>query len=314
MARRLPPLNALRAFEAAARHLSFTKAAEELYVTQAAISHQVKALEEALGVQLFRRLNRRLMLTDAGQLYLPALTAAFDGIDAATGRLRADENAGSLTVSVANSLAAKWLLPRLPRFRERHPEIDVEVSAADRLVDFGRDDVDMGIRYGLGNYPGLKVDPLMEDTIFPVCSPRLVDGRLVDGRLVDGRLVDGPPPLRAPEDLRHHTLLHDDVRTGEAPNWRAWLAAAGVAGVDPSRGPRYSHSSLVLQAAIDGQGVALGRSSLVSLDLEAGRLVQPFGPALPSHYACYVVSPVATAERPKIKAFRDWLLEEAGRP
>ena len=304
MARRLPPLNALRAFEAAARHLSFTKAAEELYVTQAAISHQVKALEEALGVQLFRRLNRRLMLTDAGQLYLPALTEAFDGIDAATGRLRADENAGSLTVSVANSLAAKWLLPRLPRFRERHPEIDVEISASDRLVDFGRDNADMGIRYGLGNYPGLKVDPLMEDTVFPVCSPRLVDGRL----------VDGPPPLRAPEDLRHHTLLHDDVRTGEAPNWRAWLAAAGVAGVDPSRGPRYSHSSLVLQAAIEGQGVALGRSSLVSLDLEAGRLVQPFGPALPSHYACYVVSPVATAERPKIKAFRDWLLAEAGRP
>jgi LysR family glycine cleavage system transcriptional activator len=138
----------------------------------------------------------------------------------------------------------------------------------------------------------------MEDTVFPVCSPRLVDGR---------------PALRAPEDLRHHTLLHDDVRTGEAPDWRRWLTAAGVAGVDPSRGPRYSHSSLVLQAAIDGQGVALGRSSLVSLDLEAGRLVQPFGPTLPSHYACYVVSPVATAERPKIKAFRDWLLEEAGR-
>ena len=304
MARRLPPLNALRAFEAAARHLSFTKAAEELYVTQAAISHQVKALEEALGVQLFRRLNRRLMLTDAGQLYLPALTEAFDGIDAATGRLRADENAGSLTVSVANSLAAKWLLPRLPRFRERHPEIDVEISAADRLVDFGRDNADMGIRYGLGNYPGLKVDPLMEDTVFPVCSPQLVNGRL----------VDGPPPLRAPEDLRRHTLLHDDVGTGEAPNWRRWLTAAGVTGANPERGPRYSHSSLVLQAAIDGQGVALGRSSLVSLDLEAGRLVQPFGPALPSHYACYVVSPVATAERPKIKAFRDWLLEEAGRP
>jgi LysR family glycine cleavage system transcriptional activator len=298
MVRRLPPLNALRAFEAAARHLSFTKAAEELYVTQAAVSHQVKALEQALGVRLFRRLNRRLMLTDAGQLYLPALTAAFEGIDAATARLRADEDAGTLSVSVANSLAAKWLLPRLPRFRERHPEIDVEVSALDRLVEFGRDNVDMGIRYGLGNYPGLRVDPLMEDTVFPVCSPTL---------------RDGSPPLRARADLAQHTLLHDDVPAGEAPDWRAWLAAAGVAGVDPSRGPRYSHSSLVLQAAIEGQGVALGRSSLVSLDLEAGRLVQPFGPALPSHYACYVVSPAATAERPKIKAFRDWLLEEAGR-
>ncbi len=298
MARRLPPLNALRAFEAAARHLSFTKAAEELYVTQAAISHQVKALEEALGVQLFRRLNRRLMLTDAGQLYLPALTEAFDAIDAATARLRVDENAGRLVVSVANSLAAKWLLPRLPRFRDRHPEVEVEISAADRLVDFSRDNVDMAIRYGLGHYPGLRVDPLMKDTNFPVCSPALLASAV---------------PLRVPGDLRHHILLHDDVSTFDAPDWSKWLADAGVTGVRADRGQRYSHSSLVIQAAIDGQGVALGRSTLVALDLEAGRLVQPFGPALPSRYACYVVSPPATAERPKIKAFRDWLLEEAER-
>ena len=297
MARRLPPLNALRAFEAAARHLSFTKAAEELFVTQAAISHQVKALEAALDLQLFRRLNRRLMLTDAGQLYLPALTEAFDAIDTATARLRADENAGRLVVSVANSLAAKWLLPRLPRFRERHPEIEVEISAADRLVDFGRDNVDMAIRYGLGRYPGLRVDPLMKDTNFPVCSPGL---------------LAGPVPLREPGDLRRHSLLHDDVSTFDAPDWSKWLAAVGVTGVRADRGQRYSHSSLVIQAAIDGQGVALGRSTLVALDLEAGRLVQPFGPALPSVYACYVVSPPATAERPKIKAFREWLLDEAG--
>jgi len=296
MARRLPPLNALRAFEAAARHLSFTKAAEELFVTQAAISHQVKALEAALDLQLFRRLNRRLMLTDAGQLYLPALTEAFDAIDTASARLRADENAGRLVVSVANSLAAKWLLPRLPRFRERHPEIEVEISALDRLVDFSRDNVDMAIRYGLGRYPGLRVDPLMEDTIFPVCSPGL---------------LAGPVPLREPGDLRHHSLLHDEVGPAEA-GWPKWLADAGVTGVRADRGQRYSHSSLVLQAAIDGQGVALGRSTLVALDLEAGRLVQPFGPALPSSYACYVVSPPATAERPKIKAFREWLLDEAG--
>ncbi|MHA1152834.1 MAG: transcriptional regulator GcvA [Alphaproteobacteria bacterium] len=297
MARRLPPLNALRAFEAAARHLSFTKAAEELFVTQAAISHQVKALETALDLQLFRRLNRRLMLTDAGQLYLPALTEAFDAIDTATSRLRADENAGRLVVSVANSLAAKWLLPRLPRFRERHPEIEVEISAADRLVDFGRDNVDMAIRYGLGRYPGLRVDPLMEDTNFPVCSPAL---------------LAGPIPLSQPADLSRHSLLHDDVTTSDAPDWRKWLAAVGVSGAWTDRGQRYSHSSLVLQAAIDGQGVALGRSTLVALDLEAGRLVQPFGPALPSSYACFVVSPPATAERPKIKAFREWLLDEAG--
>ena len=296
MARRLPPLNALRAFEAAARHLSFTKAAEELFVTQAAISHQVKALEAALDLQLFRRLNRRLMLTDAGQLYLPALTEAFDAIDTATTRLRADENAGRLVVSVANSLAAKWLLPRLPRFRERHPEIEVEISAADRLVDFGRDNVDMAIRYGLGRYPGLRVDPLLEDTIFPVCSPGL---------------LAGPVPLREPGDLRRHSLLHDEVSGDEGPDWPFWLAAVGVTGAWADRGQRYSHSSLVLQAAIDGQGVALGRSTLVALDLEAGRLVQPFGPARPSSYACYVVSPPATAQRPKIKAFRDWLLDEA---
>ncbi len=297
MARQLPPLKPLRAFEAAARHLSFTKAAEELHVTQAAISHQVKTLEDSLQTQLFRRFNRRLMLTDAGQTYLPALTAALDQIDAATRRLRADDRSGDLKVSVATSLAAKWLLPRLLRFRQQHPDIDVMVSASDKLVDFSRDDMDMGIRYGRGVYPGLRVDKLMQDTVFPVCSPVL---------------LQGPPPLREPADLRHHTLLHEEWgETINAPDWPAWLAAAGVTGVNPDRGPRYSHSSLSLQAAIDGQGVALARSSLVGLDLEAGRLMQPFGPVLPTNYACYVVSPEAAAERPKIKAFRDWLLEQA---
>ena len=297
MIRRLPPLKSLRAFEAAARHLSFTKAAAELNVTQAAISHQVKTLEEALQIQLFRRFNRRLMLTDAGQTYLPALTAALDQIDAATRRLRADDDTGNLKISVATSLAAKWLLPRLARFRARYPDIDVLVSASDRLVDFARDDVDLGIRYGRGVYPGLRTDKLMQDTVFPVCSPAL---------------QQGPPPLRRPADLKHHTLLHEEW--GErinAPDWRAWLAAAGVDDVNPDRGPGYSHSSLALQAAIDGQGVALARSSLVGLDLESGRLVHPFGPVLPTDYACYVVSPIATAERPKIKAFREWLLEQA---
>jgi len=297
MARRLPPLKSLRAFEAAGRHLSFTKAADELNVTQAAISHQVKSLEAALRMQLFRRFNRRLMLTDAGQTYLPALTGALDQIDAATRRLRADDDTGNLKISVATSLAAKWLLPRLARFRARHPDIDVQVSASDKLVDFARDDFDLGIRYGFGSYPGLRIDRLMQDTVFPVCSPAL---------------LQGPTPLLRPADLKHHTLLHEEW--GEpinAPDWRAWLAAAGVEDVNPDRGPGYSHSSLALQAAIDGQGVALARSSLVGLDLEAGRLVQPFGPVLPTTYACYVVSPTATAERPKIKAFREWQLEQA---
>ncbi len=297
MPRQLPPLKPVRAFEAAARHLSFTKAAQELNVTQAAISHQVKTLEDALQIQLFRRFNRRLMLTDAGQTYLPQLTEALDQIDAATRRLRADDDSGDLKISVATSVAAKWLLPRLAHFRHRHPDIDVQVSASDTLVDFARDDMDMGIRYGWGTYPGLRSDKMMQDTVFPVCSPAL---------------LQGPLPLNSPSDLKHHTLLHEEW--GEqvrAPDWRAWLAAAGVTGVNPARGPGYSHSSLSLQSAMDGEGVALGRSSLVSLDLDASRLVQPFGPVLQTTYACYIVSPAATADRPKIKAFREWVLEQA---
>ncbi len=297
MARRLPPLNAIRAFEASARHLSFTKAAEELFVTQAAISHQIKALEAALGLQLFRRFNRRLMLTDAGQAYLPPLREALDGIAAATERLRAAEQTGSLKVSVLPSFAAKWLLPRLSRFRERHPEIDVLVSASNAIVDFAHEEVDIAIRYGFGRYPGLEVDFLMGDRIFPVCSPKV--------------LADGPP-LREPADLRHHTLLHDaDALATESESWRVWLDAAGVTGVDPSRGPGFSDSSMLLQAAIDGQGVALGRSALAALDLEAGRLVQPFGPSIPSNLNYYIVTPRGAGERPKARLFHDWLLEEA---
>lgn len=297
MSRQLPPLKPLRAFEAAARHLSFTKAAQELNVTQAAISHQVKTLEDALQTQLFRRFNRRLMLTDTGQMYLPALTEAFDQIDAATRRLRADDRSGDLKVSVATSIAAKWLLPRLTRFRQQHPDIDVMVSASDKMTDFARDDMDMALRYGYGVYPGMRVDKLMQDTVFPVCSPAL---------------LQGPFPLHEPADLKHHTLMHEEWGDMiNAPDWGVWMAAAGVKGVNTDRGPRYSHSSLSLQAAMDGQGVALARSSLVGLDLEAGRLVQPFGPVLTTNYACYVVSPEAAADWPKIKAFREWLLEQA---
>ena len=299
MSRNLPPLNALRAFEAAARHLSFTKAAEELNVTQAAISHQVKALEETLGIQLFRRLNRRLMLTDAGQGYLPPLREALDGIAAATRRLRAHDQAGPLRVSVLNSFAAKWLLARLPRFRDRHPEIDVVVTSTDKLTDFGQEEFDMGIRYGMGRYPDtLRTDLLMRDSVYPVCSPSL---------------LEGPHPLRVPEDLRHHTLLHDTVSgTDDSPDWRFWLKRVGVDGVDPDRGPGYSDTGMVLAAAIAGQGVALGRSSLSDDDVAAGRLIKPFGPTLPTRFAYYLASPEAIADRPKIRRFRDWLLEEAG--
>jgi LysR family glycine cleavage system transcriptional activator len=301
MSRRLPPLNALRAFEAAARHLSFTRAAEELHVTQTAISHQIRALEERLGVRLFRRLPRGLLLTEEAQRYLPPVRDAFDQIAAATERLGAAGASGVLTVSVLPSFAAKWLVPRLGRFRAAHPEIDVRLSASMQLVDFAKEDVDVGIRMGRGVYPGLRVERMFGEEAFPVCSPKL---------------LEGPHPLRTPGDLRHQTLLHDqdvgavmasDARQG----WRLWLERAGVEGVDVERGPIFDDTSLLVQAAIDGQGVALGRRVLCAADLAAGRLVRPFELALPFRMAYYLVCPEALAERARIAAFRRWIMAEA---
>ena len=289
---RLPTLNALRAFEAAGRHLSFTRAADQLHVTQAAVSHQIKSLEEQLGMRLFRRGPRGLLLTDAGQAYLPEVREAFARLTAATDRLLEGDAAAAITVSVLTSFAARWLVPRLRRFRAIHPEIDVRVSANDRVADFDRDDVDVAIRYGSGHYPGLRADRFMTEELFPVCSPAL---------------IDGDPPLRCTADLRHHVLLHDDMRS----DWAMWLLAAGVEGVDPRRGPSFSDSSMVLQAAADGQGVALGRSALAADDLIAGRLVRPFDISLPVEYAYYIVSPQRAADRPNIESFREWLLAEA---
>ncbi len=292
MVRRLPPLNALRAFEAAARHLSFTRAAAELNVTQAAISHQVKALEERLGITLFRRLNRALLLTDSGQAYLPAVRDAFDRLAEATDRLYAQEARGTLTVSVLPSFAAKWLVPRLGRFRDAYPEIDVRVAPSVHLTDFSREDVDLALRYGRGTWPGMRIDRLMTEDICPVCSPRL---------------LEGPKPLRTPADLAHHTLLHDE----DHGSWRMWLAAAGVDDVDPTHGTVFTDSGMVVQAAVEGQGVALARSALAAADLAEGRLVAPFDVVLPAAFAYYVVCPEATASRPKIVAFREWVLGEA---
>lgn len=299
MVRRLPQLNALRAFEAAARHLSFTRAAAELNVTQAAISHQIKALEEELGIKLFRRLNRALALTSAGQAYLPPLRDAFAAIAAATARLRAREAAGPLKVSMLPSFGSRWLMPRIWRFRERHPEIDVLVSVSNAPVDFARDDMDMAIRYGLGRYPELHVTPLMREQIYPVCSPRL--------------LTIGPG-LRTPDDLRHYTLLHDYAAgVIDQHTWAYCLKQWNVERFDWERGPGFSDSSMSIQAAIEGHGVALGRESLCADDVAAGRLVRLF-PELPldTHTAYYIVCPPANTEQPKVRRFRDWLLEEAG--
>ena len=292
MARCLPPLNALRAFEAAARHLSFTRAAEELNVTQAAVSHQVKALEEHLGRKLFRRLNRALLLTEEGQVCLGTAREAFDRIAATAERLRASDARGTLTVSLLPSFAAKWLVPRLGRFRLAHPDIDVRVAPDERLVDFARDDVDLGIRYGDGRYPGLYTVRLLEEEVFPVCSPNL---------------ETEDHPIRAPADLARHTLLHDEGHDG----WRTWLLAAGLPDIDPTRGPIFTDSSNLVQAAVEGQGVALARGALAAADLAAERLTRPFALSLHAAYAYYIVCPKATAETPKVKAFSTWLLAEA---
>jgi LysR family glycine cleavage system transcriptional activator len=294
MARRLPPLNGLRAFEAAARQLSFTRAAEELYVTQTAISHQIKALEDRLGVKLFRRLPRGLLLTEEAQRYLPAIRDAFDLIANATDRLVAVSASGTLTVSVLPSFAAKWLVPRLGRFRAACPDIDLRISTSSHLVDFSREDVDVGVRMGRGVYPGLRVDWLFGESLVPVCSPEL---------------LAGPQPLRRPEDLRQHLLLHDDDYAG----WELWLELTGVQGVAARRGPIFTDSAMVVQAAADGQGVALARRRLAAGDLAAGRLVQPFDVSIPQDLAYYLVCPEAGAERPKVRRFRDWLLAEAER-
>jgi LysR family glycine cleavage system transcriptional activator len=292
MSRRLPPLNALRAFEAAARHLSFTRAAEELHVTQTAISHQIKGLEERLGLRLFRRLPRGLLLTEEAQRLLPPVRDAFDQIAAALERLSASGSGGRLTVSVLPSFAAKWLVPRLGRFRAAHPDLDLRIGATSELVDFARDDVDVGIRMGRGLYPGLRVERLFGETLVPVCSPEL---------------RAGPHPLLRPEELRHHVLLHDDDHAG----WELWLRLAGVSGVAARRGPVFTDSALVVQAAAEGQGVALARRVLAAGDLAAGRLIQPFDVSIPHDLAYYLVCPEATADQPKIVAFRGWLLAES---
>jgi LysR family glycine cleavage system transcriptional activator len=284
-------MNTLRAFEAAARHLSFTLAAEELHVTQAAVSHQIKALEEALGVRLFRRLNRAIRLTEEGQEFVGEVRKALSHLATAVEKLAAPNAGGPLTISVLPSFASKWLVPRLGRFRERHPEIDVRISPSIQLTDFQRDDVDMAVRYGRGNYEGLQSEYLMTEDIFPVCGPAL---------------LEGPKALHEPADLRHHTLLHDD----SAVDWAMWLLVAGVQEIDPRQGPFFTDSAHVIQAAAEGQGVALARGALAADDIAAGRLVKPFDIAIPTDYAYYVLSPKATCHHTKIAAFREWLMEE----
>jgi LysR family glycine cleavage system transcriptional activator len=287
----LPSLNGLRAFEAAARHLSFTRAATELNVTQTAISHQIRRLEEQLGTRLFVRRNRALLLTREAQDYLPSVRSAFEDLRRATARLQRPDRDEVLTVSTTASLAAKWLVTRVAAFQDAHPGIEVRITTSAHLVDFRREEVDMAVRYGRGIWPGLRAQWLMAEDIFPVCSPAL---------------LTAARPLRRPEDLAHHTLLHATV---SREDWQLWLTAAGMpVSIAARRGLSFDQSFMAIQAAMDGLGVALGRTRYVEADIAAGRLVVPFDVVLPADAGFYVVAPEETADVPKVARFRDWLL------
>ncbi len=297
--RQLPPLNALHAFEVAAKYLSFQQAAKELDVTSTAVSHQIKVLEDRLGIPLFRRHPRPLALTEAGQLLYPAVSKSLDTIAAAIARLTQVTESTMLTVSVTTVFAAKWLVPRLSEFQRTHPKIDISLQTSNDVVDLHRQTVDLAIRYGKGNYPGLTVCKLISDVFMPVCSPRLLDGQY---------------PIKAPEDLRHHPLLHLEwVHFGtDAPNWRNWFGVTGLNTIDSNSGLKFDEESLVIQAAIAGQGVALCSKVHVADDVASGFLVQPLDVSLDG----FNYSTVYLENHPKealILKFVDWLVEVAGR-
>ena len=297
--RQLPPLNALQAFEVAARHLSFQQAAAELEVTPTAISHQIKVLEDYLGLPLFRRRPRPLTLTAAGQTLYPLVRDSLDNFAEAIARLQQEPNSTDLTVSVTNAFAAKWLVPRMSRCQQICSKIDLRLQTSNDVVNLQARTVDLAIRYGKGTYPDLITHTLMSDKFVPVCSPRLLEGN---------------HPLEDPNDLVHHPLLHFEwTRYGpEAPNWRNWLELAGVKDVDPTKGAKFNEESLAIQAAIAGQGVALCSTIHVADDMALGFLIQPFEIAL----AGLNYSAVYLKNHPKkqfILEFVNWL-EEAARP
>lgn len=289
---RLPALNALKAFEAAARHESFTRAAEELCVTQGAVSHQVKALEAELALKLFNRERQRLIITEAGRDYLAVVRDALDRIAIGTERLLQRENAGVLTVSTSPDFAAKWLVHRLGHFAEAHSGIDLRVSATLHHVDFAREEVDLAVRHGDGNWPGLDAVRLSPERLFAVCSPKLLSGKR---------------RLTKPADILKFPLIHMDSRA----DWKNWFQEAGIDDAAAVHGPVLNRASMVIDAAINGQGVALARTTLAAWDLTNGHLVRPFPLSVPLSKTYWIVCPKATANLPKIVTFREWLLAEA---
>lgn len=310
MAYRLPPLSTFRTFEAAARHLSFRKAADELHVTPAAVSQQIKSLESHLGVPLFHRLPKTLQLTDEGLAMYPKVR---DGMDSFAAAIESTRRAGlALNVTAPPSFATRWLVPRLARFSVAHAEVAIRISSNPENIDGPQTALEMtveagnprheasevAIRFGSGIYPGYQVEKMLTPDYVLVCSPRLLDGEA---------------PLRTPEDLIDQILIHDESIPDpeQRPSWHEWFKVAGVSGVDTERGPRFSNSILAQEAAAEGQGVALALRLQVEAEVAAGRLVIPFATTLPSAYAYYLVIPQAIAERPVVSAFKNWLQAEA---
>ncbi len=291
MSRNLPPLSTLRAFEVAAELQSFSAAGDQLNLTHGAVSRAVKTLEDHLGVKLFERSHRKVALTPAGEIYGEQVHYALNHLRAGAKLIEAESNTGILSLSTLDSFATKWLLPKLQNFKKDHPEIDIRLMISDSIVDFGADGVDIAVRYGKGGYEGVAYEQLMIEEIFPVCSPKILEGGAV---------------LEKPADLAKFTLIHDDLLV----NWRVWLSAAGVSGIDVSRGPSYNLSSYVVQAAVNGEGVALGRGVLVAEDLAAGRLVRLFELSIPAHLSYYVVYPLDGLKRKKVRDLRDWLFDQ----
>jgi LysR family transcriptional regulator, glycine cleavage system transcriptional activator len=288
MTARIPPMQALRAFEATARTGSLTRAAESLNLTHGAISHQIKALEASLGVPLVERAGRGIRVTGAGARLATRVRAALAEITDAVREASARSNPRQLRVSVMPSFAARWLLPRLGRFLARHHDIEIDVRSSFALVDFLADDTDVAIRYGFGGWPDVEAEHILSDTFFPVCSPRLASGL----------------PAQ-PRDLARHTLLRSDDEL-----WKPWFEAVGLGWPEPSRGPIFNDSALTLQAAVEGQGIALARSSLLGNDVKNGLLVRLFDIDVPAWRRYYLVYPRRLSGSPKLALFRAWLLDE----
>jgi LysR family transcriptional regulator, glycine cleavage system transcriptional activator len=290
-------LSGFKAFECAARHLSFTLAGEELFITQAAVSQQIKQLEGQLGFKLFYRMTRKLALTEDGERLATVVTKSLNDIKDTIEDIQLEETSGSITISTIPSFAMRWMIPRLGNFRKIHPNIQLKIHADERMVDFKAHNIDLAIRYGTGNYPNFHVTQMIREEIFPVCSPKL---------------LKGDKPLKDVKDIYHHELLVDEVQKvlGDKTDWAIWLESVGITDIDTRKGTSFSNSIMAIQAATEGQGLAICRTSLVSDDLKAGRLVKPFKTKVKSKNAYYIVCLKERADKPRLRAVIDWLMQE----